>query len=295
MPLSTLFTGSGVALATPFTPEGIDYDTFGRLIDFQIDERTDALIVCGTTGEPSTMTGEEREAAIEFAVRRAQGRVPVIAGAGDNDTRRSVQRARRAQALGADGLLVVTPYYNKATQRGLVEHFETIADAVTIPMILYNVPSRTGVNILPETAERLSRHENIVGIKEANANSDHMREMARRVEGKMALYSGNDSEILSIMALGGAGVISVAANVMPRQVHDMVENFLAGEIAACRAAQFQYSALFDLLFCEVNPIPVKAALSLMGFGSSRVRLPLTELSRANRRLLEAEMHSLGLI
>lgn len=293
--MRALFEGSGVALVTPFTPDDVDYDTLGQLIDWQMAEGTDALIVCGTTGEPSTMTDREREGVIAFAISRVAGRIPVIAGVGHNDTRRTLERAHRAQDLGADGLLVVTPYYNKATQLGLLRHFCAVMDEVALPLIAYNVPSRTGLNMAPETAAMLAAHPQFAGLKEANADSAHLLEVARRLEGRAPLYAGNDAQVLQVMALGGSGVISVAANVAPRALHDMTADFLRGDIDACRRAQFHLAELFSLLFCEVSPIPVKYALKQMGFGDGRVRSPLTPLAPQWERPLDDCLRALGLI
>ena len=290
-----LFTGSGVALVTPFRDDAIDFEAFGRLIDWQIESGTDALIACGTTGEPSTMTAEEREAAISFAVERAAGRVPVIAGTGSNDTRECAQLSIRAEALGADGLLLVTPYYNKTTQAGLIAHFTAVADCVSIPIIIYNVPVRTGLNMLPATMAALAEQPNICGMKEASGDITQITELMRLCGDQIALYSGNDDHILPLLSLGGQGVISVLANVAPRETHDLVAKYLAGDIAGSRALQFKYNPLVKNLFTEVNPIPVKAALEMMGMISGELRLPLVPMSDGNRAALGAEMEKLGIL
>ncbi|NLG25033.1 MAG: 4-hydroxy-tetrahydrodipicolinate synthase, partial [Clostridiales bacterium] len=272
-----MFTGSGVALVTPFRDGEVDFEAFGRLIDWQIDNRTDALIACGTTGEPSTMTRAEKEAVIGFAVKRAACRVPVFAGTGGNDTREAIELSAAARALGADGLLMVTPYYNKTTQPGLIAHFTAVADAVDLPIILYNVPSRTGLNLLPATVTRLIEHPNIRGVKEASANIEQITELMRLCGDRVALYSGNDDHVVPLLALGGQGVISVTANVAPRMMHDMVAAWLAGDHASSLQLQFKLNPLTRQLFTEVNPIPVKAALCMMGMIGPEIRLPLVEL------------------
>jgi len=290
-----LFTGSGVALVTPFRGDEIDFDAFGRLINWQIESGTDALIVCGTTGEPSTMSVEEREAAISFAIKRAAGRVPVIAGTGSNDTRECVALSIRAEELGADGLLVVTPYYNKTTQAGMIAHFTAVADAVSLPIIIYNVPVRTGLNMLPATMAALAKHKNICGMKEASGDITQITELMRLCGDQIALYSGNDDHVLPLLSLGGQGVISVLANVAPRETHDLVAKYLVGDIAGSRALQFKYNPLVKNLFTEVNPIPVKAALEMMGVISGELRLPLVPMSDGNRAALKAEMQGLGIL
>ncbi len=274
----SLFTGSGVAMVTPFLNGEVDFKALGRMIERQISQGTDALVVCGTTGEPPTLTEEEKERIIAFSVERAAGRIPVIAGTGCNNTAASVRQSIRARELGADGLLVVTPYYNKTTQRGLVEHYTAIADAAQLPVILYNVPSRTGMNLLPETAARLAEHPMIRGVKEAGGDISQIAELARLAGDRIALYSGHDDQVLPMLALGGQGVISVAANVVPTIMHELVAAWFAGDIARSRALQFAVNPLCRQLFSEVNPIPVKAALALMGLCRADVRPPLTNIS-----------------
>lgn len=290
-----LFTGSGVALVTPFAGEQVDWPALGRLIDWQIEMGTDAIIVCGTTGEPSTMTYAEKERVVAFSVERVAGRVPLIAGTGGNNTREAIEQSAAAQRLGADALLMVTPYYNKTTQAGLIAHFTAVADAVSIPIILYNVPGRTGLNLLPATAAKLCEHPNIAGVKEASANIEQITELARLCGARIALYSGNDDHVLPLLSLGGQGVISVVANVAPREVHEMVASYFGGDIEGCRAMQFLLNPLTKQLFSEVNPIPVKAALSMMGKCTGELRLPLVPISEGNRQALAAAMRDFGLL
>ena len=289
-----LFTGCGTALITPFSDGEIDFEAFGRLIDRQLAAGTDALIVCGTTGEPATLTQDEKDALLAFALRRAAGRLPVIAGTGTNCTKTSVGQAVRAEKLGADALLVVTPYYNKATQQGLIAHYTAIADAVRLPVILYNVPSRTGVNLLPETAAQLSEQENIMGIKEASGDLSQFAELSRLCGGRLALYAGNDDQALPMLSLGAQGVISAAANAAPEEMHRLTEAWLAGDIRASCEAQLSLLPLIRLLFSEVNPIPVKAALELLGLCRAELRLPLTRLSEEKWEPLRAELEHLGI-
>lgn len=291
----SIFTGSCVALSTPFTDDGINYSTFEELIEFQISEGTDALLVCGTTGEPPTMTLEERHEAIEFVISKANGRVPVIAGTGGNNTKSVIESSLKAQELGADGLLIVTPYYNKTTQEGLIAHYTAIAKEVDLPIIIYNVPGRTGLNMTPATLYELSKLENIVGMKEASGNIAQVVEMARLCNGNIDLYSGNDDMVVPLMSVGGKGVISVVANVAPKDTHDMVYSFLEGNIEKSYNLQFKLKPLIDALFLEVNPIPVKAALNLMGFDMGKPRLPLIEMSQENLVILRQRMDDLELL
>lgn len=288
-----VFRGSGTALVTPFIGDQVDFEALGRLIDRQIAGGTDALIVCGTTGEPPTLTTAEKTAVLGYALERVGGRIPVIAGTGTNSTKASVGESLRAQRLGADALLIVTPYYNRATQQGLYGHFMAIADAVQLPVILYNVPSRTGVNLLPETAARLSEHENICGVKEASGDVSQMAELSRLTGGRLALYSGNDDQVLPMLSLGGQGVISVAANVIPGHMHELVNSWFEGDVSRCRALQLQILPLVKALFAEVNPIPVKAALQMMGLCSGSMRPPLTELSEEKKPRLLMLLKELG--
>ncbi|MBQ2955816.1 MAG: 4-hydroxy-tetrahydrodipicolinate synthase [Clostridia bacterium] len=291
---STLFTGSGAALVTPFADGKIDFDALGRLIDLQLTGGTDALVVCGTTGEPSTLTQAEKDAVLGFTLERADGRIPVIMGTGANCTAAAAAQSARAQKMGADGLLVVTPYYNKTTQPGLIAHFSAVADAVSIPVILYNVPSRTGVNLLPETAARLSEHKNILGIKEASGDITQCAELARLCGESMALYSGNDDQTLPMLALGAQGVISVAANIAPDRMHELTSSWFSGDAARSRALQLSLLPLIRQLFSEVNPIPVKAALEIMGVCRADVRLPLVRFSQEKWSALREEIIRLSL-
>lgn len=290
----TVFTGVATALITPLDENGIDYARFGRLIDWQIEAGINGLVVCGTTGEASTLTDEEHREAISFAVKRAAGRVPIIAGTGSNDTAYALELTAHACEAGADAVLVVTPYYNKATQQGLIQMFTKIADASTAPVILYNVPSRTGINIEPETYLALSEHDNIVGIKEANGNISKIVETMSLVHEKLDLYSGNDDQILPLMSLGGVGVISVISNLLPRETCEITKRFFAGDIQGAAALQYKYHELIDALFSEVNPIPVKAAMAAMGFCENHLRLPLTPMQENGYRKLLAAMRDVGI-
>ena len=290
----TVFTGVATALITPLNENGIDYAQFGRLIDWQIEEGINGLVVCGTTGEASTLTDEEHREAISFAVKRAAGRVPIIAGTGSNDTAYALELTAHACEAGADAVLVVTPYYNKATQQGLIQMFTKIADASTAPVILYNVPSRTGINIEPETYLALSEHDNIVGIKEANGNISKIVETMSLVHENLDLYSGNDDQILPLMSLGGVGVISVISNLLPRETCEITKRFFAGDIQGAAALQYKYHDLIDALFSEVNPIPVKAAMAAMGFCENHLRLPLTPMQESGYKKLLAAMRDVGI-
>ncbi|MBR3680524.1 MAG: 4-hydroxy-tetrahydrodipicolinate synthase [Clostridia bacterium] len=292
---NTVFTGAATAIVTPLNERGIDYEAFGRLIDFQIESGIDAIVTVGTTGEGSTLTDEEHKEAIKFTVERAAGRVPVIAGTGSNDTAYAIELTKYACEVGADAMLLVTPYYNKATQEGMYLSFTAIADASTKPCILYNVPSRTGCNLLPATVARLAEHPNIVGIKEASGNISQIAELARLCAGKIAIYSGNDDQIIPIMSLGGVGVISVLSNLLPSEVSRMCRLFSEGDITAARDMQLHYLPLTDALFSEVNPIPVKAAMAAMGFGENYLRLPLTPMSKEKKDVLLSLMRAEGLI
>ena len=290
-----LFYGSGVALVTPFRDQAVDYERLEKLIDWQIEAGTDALIVLGTTGEPSTIAPAERSAIIECAVERCAGRVPVYVGTGANCTRTAIAQSIEAQRLGADGLLVVTPYYNKASQRGLIEHYTAIADSVEVPIIVYNVPGRTGLNLPPEVMLELAKHPLLCGFKEAATNPAQLMRLFELLGDGIAIYSGNDDLVLPMMALGARGVISVAANVAPAQVHAMAMGWLRGEIDASRRLQFDLLPLIRALFSEVSPIPVKAALAMMGRIADELRLPLVPLDDACRDALWRELQQLGLI
>ena len=291
----TIFTGAATAIITPLCKDGIDFDRFGKLIEWQISEGIDAIVVCGTTGEASTLTDEEHRAAIKFAVDTVAGRVPVIAGTGSNDTAYAIELTQYACEAGADAILLVTPYYNKATQKGLIESFTAVADISTKPIILYNVPSRTGCNILPATAAVLAEHPNIVAIKEACGNISQVAELAALTRGKLDIYSGNDDQIVPILALGGKGVISVLSNPMPRATSEMCHKFFAGDVAGSLKMQLDLLPLVNALFCEVNPIPVKAAMAAMGFCENSVRLPLTVMEEAHEATLRALMKEQGLL
>lgn len=281
-----LFKGCGTAIATPFTKDGVNFEEFGKLIEDQIRGHIDALIVCGTTGEASTMTTEEKKQTIEYAVKKAAGRVPIIAGTGGNCTASVIEMSKWAESIGVDGLLVVTPYYNKTTQAGLVAHYQAIADSVTLPIILYSVPSRTGVNITPETCLELSKIPNIVAIKEASGNISQVAKIASLCQGELAIYSGNDDQVLPLLSLGGVGVISVLSNLYPQFVHDMVIDYFNGDFEKSKNAQLEALELIDALFCEVNPIPVKAGLVMRGYNFGTPRLPLVPLSEKGSKQLQ---------
>lgn len=292
---NTVFTGAATAIVTPLNENGIDFESFARLIDFQIESGIDAIVTVGTTGEGSTLTDKEHKAAIKFTVERVGGRVPVIAGTGSNDTAYAIELTKYACEVGADAMLLVTPYYNKATQEGMYRSFMMTADASTKPCILYNVPSRTGCNLLPETVARLAEHPNIVGIKEASGNISQIAEVARLCAGKIDIYSGNDDQIVPIMSLGGVGVISVLSNLLPAETSKMCKLFLAGKVAEARDMQLHYLPLIDALFSEVNPIPVKAAMAAMGYGENYLRLPLTPMSEDKEARLLSIMKEEGII
>ncbi len=287
------FTGSGVAIVTPFDGNKTNYDVLGELIEFQIANKTDAIVICGTTGEASTMPDAEHLAAIEYTVKKVAGRVPVIAGTGSNETAHAIELSKKAEELGADGLLQVTPYYNKTTQKGLVEHFTAIANAVSIPVILYNVPSRTGMNISIGTLKELAKVENIVAIKEASGNISYTAQIAAEIP-ELYIYSGNDDMIVPVMSLGGKGVISVVANVLPEETHQMCQDYIDGNVEKARKSQLELLDLINKLFIEVNPIPVKTAMRLMGYNVGNLRLPLTEMSEDNLQALKQAMVNAGI-
>ena len=280
-----VFKGCGTALVTPFTDDGINFEELRKLIDFQILEGVDSLIICGTTGESSTMSLEERKSVIEFSIKIANNRVPIIAGTGGNNTKEVINLSKFAEKAGADALLLVTPYYNKTTQKGLVSHYSKIAENVDIPIILYNVPSRTGVNIEPKTCLELSKIPNIAAIKEASGNISQVAKIANLCKDDLYIYSGNDNQILPILSLGGLGVISVLSNIYPRFVHNMVMDYLTGNWQKATASQIYSIPLINALFSEVNPIPVKYALNRIGFNCGKPRLPLIELSDENKEVL----------
>ncbi len=291
-----IFTGSGVAIVTPFTRENtVNFDKLATLIEWHIQQGTDAIIVCGTTGESPTLTDDEHKKVIECAVATAKKRVPVIAGSGSNDTAYAVQMSVHAEKVGADALLCITPYYNKPTQKGLLANFTAIADTVTIPIILYNVPGRTGVNLAPETVAKLAEHRNICGVKEASGNIAQVAEIARLVPKDFAIYSGNDDMVVPLMSLGGVGVISVVANIAPKDTHDMAKAYLDGDVAKARDLQLKMKPLIDALFLETNPIPVKVAMNLLGDDVGHLRLPLTEMSEPNMERLKKELRAYGLL
>ena len=287
------FAGSGVAIITPFDGNTTNYDALGELIDWQIEQGTDAIIICGTTGEASTMPDAEHLAAIEYTVERVAKRVPVIAGTGSNETAHAIELSKKAEELGADGLLQVTPYYNKTTQKGLIAHFGAIADAVNIPIILYNVPSRTGVNISIPVLKELAKRDNIVAIKEASGNISYTAQVAAEVP-ELYIYSGNDDMIVPVMSLGGKGVISVLANVMPKETHELCKAYLDGDCTKATKMQLDLLDLVNALFIEVNPIPVKTAINLMGKNGGNLRLPLVDMADDTLAKLKAVMakHSL---
>lgn len=292
-----IFTGAGVAIATPFYDNGeVNYDSFAKLIEFQIANNTDAIIVCGTTGEASTLSHEEHLAVIKFCVEQVAGRIPVVAGTGSNCTETAIYLSQEAEKYGVDGLLVVTPYYNKATQKGLYEHFKMIADSVKVPIILYNIPGRTGVGMKPETIVSLCNDvENIVGVKEASGNFSHIVELMAQAKGSVDVYSGNDDQIVPLLSLGGKGVISVLSNVAPQETHDICQKFFDGDLQGSLEIQLKAQNLVSALFCEVNPIPVKKALNLMGMEFGPMRRPLTEMEPENAARLEKEMRNFGIL
>jgi 4-hydroxy-tetrahydrodipicolinate synthase len=290
----TVFQGVGTALVTPMTATGVDYDAFEKLIEWQIEEGINALVIAGTSGEGSTLSDAEHKEVLRFAVEKINGRVPVVAGTGSNDTAYAIELTKYACEIGCDAMLLVTPYYNKATQRGLIESFIAIADASTKPCILYNVPSRTGCNLTPASCAILAKHENIVGIKEASGNISQIAEIAALTNGEFDIYSGNDDQIVPLMSLGGKGVISVVSNILPKKTVEMCDKFFAGDLEGSRKIQLDLLPLINSLFCEVNPIPAKAAVAAMGFGENIVRLPLTTMEPENEAKMRALMREQGL-
>ncbi len=291
---NSIFRGAATALITPLNAEGIDYENFGKLIDWQIEEGIDSLVICGTTGEGSTLSDEEHRDALEFAYKRAAGRVPMIAGTGSNDTAYAIDLTKFACEIGYEGMLLVTPYYNKATQNGLIKTFTAIADESTKPCLLYNVPSRTGCNIEPATYGVLADHPMITGIKEASGNISKIVETMAIVGDRLDLYSGNDDQIIPLLSLGGSGVISVLSNVLPKETSQMCHKFFEGKTDEALKMQLDYLPLINALFCEVNPIPVKAAMAAMGYGEDYLRLPLTPMEDAHKQNLLALMREQGL-
>lgn len=290
-----IFEGCGTAIVTPFTDTGVNFEEFRKLIEFQIENEVDAIVVCGTTGEASTMTEEEKKETIKFAINVVNRRTKVIVGTGSNNTKSAIEMSKFAEEAGADGILVVTPYYNKTTQRGLIAHYTEIAKSVSLPIIMYSVPGRTGVNILPETCKELSKIENIVAIKEASGNLSQVAKIASLCRDDLAIYSGNDDQIIPVLSLGGKGVISVLSNIMPKYTHDMTKKYFEGNVKEATKMQLDVIDLTDSLFVEVNPIPVKHSLNLMGYNFGTPRLPLVELSDKNKELMEEVMKKHNLI
>ena len=291
----TIFKGCGTAIATPFTEDGVNFEEFGKLLEDQIANEVDAIIVCGTTGESATMSEEEKKEVIKFAIDKVNKRTKVVIGTGSNNTTSAIKMSKYAEEAGADALLVVTPYYNKTTQKGLVAHYKAIAESVSLPIIMYSVPSRTGVNITPETCLELSKIENIVAIKEASGNISQVAKIASLCKDNLDIYSGNDDQVIPLLSLGGKGVISVLSNVMPKYTHEMVHKYLNGDVKEACKMQLDVLDLIDALFCEVNPIPVKYALNLMGYNFGKPRMPLIELSDSNKEKLEEIMKKHNLI
>lgn len=289
----TLFKGSGVALVTPFTDNKVNYNKIEELIEWHIENSTDAIIICGTTGEASTMSNDEKKEAIRFTVEKVKGRIPVIAGTGGNNTADVIEISKYAESVKADGLLIVTPYYNKTTQKGLIQHFIAIADEVNIPIIMYNVPGRTGLNLLPKTVAELAKHPNIRGVKEASGDISQIAEIARLCPDDFYIYSGNDDQVVPILSLGGSGVISVIANILPKETHDMVYNFLEGKVEESRKLQLGMVNLIKSLFIETNPIPVKTAMNLIGMEAGELRLPLVDMEDKNREILINDLQVMG--
>ena len=288
------FTGSGVAIITPFDENGVNFDELAKLIEMHIANKTDAIIICGTTGEASTMPDAEHLATIEFTIKTVNGRVPVIAGTGSNDTSHAIELTKKAEEMGADGILSVTPYYNKTTQKGLVEHFTAIANSVKIPVILYNVPSRTGMNISLDTLKKLAEVPNIVAIKEASGDMSYTAKVAAEIP-ELYIYSGNDDMIVPVMSLGGKGVISVVANIMPEETHNICEYYLNGEVDKSLKLQLEMLDLINNLFIEVNPVPVKTAMNLLGYNAGNLRLPLTDMEDKNLEILKNSLKKMNLL
>lgn len=292
----SIFTGAGVAIVTPMNSDGsVNFDVLGKLIDYQIENKTDCIIICGTTGESSTLTHEEHLECIKYAVEKTAGRIPVVAGTGSNCTETAIYLSKEAEKFGVDGILVVTPYYNKATQKGLIGHFTAIADSVKVPVILYNVPGRTGCNILPETAVSIAKaSKNVVAVKEASGNISQVAKLAKLSDGLLDIYSGNDDQIVPVLSLGGKGVISVLSNIAPEQTHNIVASYLEGDVKTSLRLQLEALDLINLLFCEVNPIPVKAALNMMGMEAGGLRKPLTDMEPGNMEKLRKAMEDYGI-
>lgn len=290
-----IFEGCGTAIATPFTKDGVNFEEFGKIIEFQIQNNIDAIIVCGTTGESATMSTEEKKETIKYAIEKVAKRTKVVVGTGSNNTKSAIEMSKYAEEVGADGILVVTPYYNKTTQKGLISHYKEIAEAVNLPIIMYNVPSRTGVNILPKTCLELSKIKNIVAIKEASGDISQVAKIANLCKDDLTIYSGNDDQIIPVLSLGGKGVISVLSNIMPKYTHNMTKKYLEGDVEEAKKMQLEVSDLIEALFTEVNPIPVKYALNLMGYKFGIPRLPLIELTDENKEKLKEVMKKHNLI
>ena len=290
-----IFRGAGVAIITPFTETGVNYNELGRIIEDQVAGGTDAIVITGTTGESATMTDAEHREAIRYTVEKVGGRIPVVAGTGSNETSYAIELSQYAEKVGADALLLVTPYYNKCTQNGLVAHYTKIADSVGIPAILYNVPSRTGVGIKTETYVKLSQHPRIVGVKEASGDLSAILRLRAATDDDFAVYSGNDDQIVPILSLGGSGVISVLSNVAPRVAHDICQHYFDGDVRTATKMQIDYTDLIDALFCEVNPIPVKTAMRRLGYDAGPLRMPLSEMEPAHVAQLDAALRKHGLL
>ena len=288
-----IFKGSGVAIVTPFNEQGIDFEKLGELLDWHVANGTDAIIICGTTGEAPTMSDDEKKAAFKYTVERIAGRIPVIAGTGSNDTHHSIELSKYAESVGCNGVLCVTPYYNKTTQKGLIAHYTAIADSINIPVIIYNVPGRTGINTNADTLKTLSRHKNIAGVKEASGNISQVVEIGMFCNEDFCMYSGNDDQVVPLLSVGGIGVISVAANIAPKVMHDMVIRYLQNDVKTAMELQLSIKPLNDALFCEVNPIPVKTAMNLIGFNVGSLRLPLVDMAENNLQRLKKELVNYG--
>ncbi|MBC2580296.1 4-hydroxy-tetrahydrodipicolinate synthase [Clostridium sp. DJ247] len=291
----SLFKGSGVAIVTPFNEQGIDFEKLEELLEWHIKSGTNAIIVCGTTGEASTMTEQEKKDTIKFTVDKINKRIPVIAGTGTNNTAASINMSKWAESIGVDGLLIITPYYNKTTQRGLIEHFKAIATNVKTPIVVYNVPGRTGMNILPKTLKQLCELDNIVAVKEASGNISQIAQIKALCGDRLDIYSGNDDQIIPILSLGGIGVISVVANIIPKDIHDICELFLSGKVKEALKLQLESLALTNALFIETNPIPLKTAMNLLGMKVGNLRLPLCDMSVENLEVLKQELINYGLL
>ena len=288
-----IFKGSGVAIVTPFNDNGVDFNKLGELLDWHVENGTDAIIICGTTGEAPTMSDDEKKTAYKFTVDKIAGRIPVIAGTGSNDTHHSIELSKYAESVGCNGVLCVTPYYNKTTQKGLIAHYTAIADSIDIPVIIYNVPGRTGINTNADTLKALSVHENIGGIKEASGNISQVVEIGMFCDDNFCMYSGNDDQVVPLLSVGGIGVISVVANIAPKLMHDMVDSFLKGDVKTAMKLQLDIKKLNDALFCEVNPIPIKTAMNLLGMNVGKLRLPLVDMSEGNLNRLKNELINSG--